>query len=1094
MTKFVSLLLLFGFGNVVISKGQAPPPPPPNLLPTITTPSPEVSAFARFGNYEVNLFNGTPDISIPLYEINVGDLKLPVSINYNASGIRVNDVPSNIGTGWSLSAGGTITRKVMGGVPDEYSVSPANTGYFGYLNGNTAQNTLNFDPGSTLGLQYLRDIADNHRIDAEPDIFSYSIPGKSGKFIFSQQDGLRPFFIPYQPIVVTPTITSSTSMLFAMTDESGVNYQFNAYEMSLNSGQILPTAIISSWLLTRMGSPNGHDSINFSYSNGPTLNQTFPNDNLTVIDQVWNDVANGINQYTPTPNSPTFGQPSLALNTYSSIVQENLDSINFRNGKIVFQLAPESRLDLALTGLKKRMQKILVYNLQGSVYTLIKEIDFYHSYFIRYAAYTGTYDSTTSRRLRLDSLVIKDGSGASVQRYAFGYNSRTDNYGLPDQNAKCIDYWGYYNAKFATSLVPRTDINYTPTIGAPAQIVSLGASVYGTRNPDSAFMQADILNKITYPAGGYTTFVYEANQYSSTNLPANAVVSGGLRIKQMNSYDGISLVPVTKTYVYGQNESGYGLQNFTLNNYFFFTTQSRRYWYIPSGTASYVQGATESIRTYLANPTMDIEPWDAVPVAYPYVTEYIGNGFNNTGKTVYQFNTTSDIISYNAFIGSTFILSNHFHRGQVLFKTVYRKNSDNSYSAVTQAENHYAAFPDSSRLYNALSVTHNIYTDGATVNGIGTLDASLPPANSSGGSQLNGTDEYVLFNYAVQSGDNRLTEKIDRSYDQNNPSNVETTTTNFYYDNFKHMQPTRIVTTNSKGQLIIDTLKYEHEFAQAGNVYQSMVNSNVINKVVQDNKTNNSTPTNLRITNYANWGSNNFLPQTIQMQIGTNPIETRANFLAYDQRGNPQQMQKTNDMMLSYIWDYNNVYPIATVNNASLSDIAFSSFEADGTGNWSFSGTPVADITSPTGGKCYNLSTGAISKSGLTSTNSYIISYWIKGTTTPLSITGTQTGYPVKGKTINGWTYFEHLVTGQTAVTVSGSNYIDELRLYPSKAQMTTYTFSPLIGMTSACDADNRVTYYFYDAFGRLKWAKDQDGNMTKAIQYHYQGIPGAQY
>src|SRR5438093_2364448 len=132
----IVLLLCIFFSEKLL--GQ--PRPPSNLLPTIISPSPEVASCARFGNYEVNLFNGTPNISIPLYEINVGELKVPITLTYNASGIRVNDIPSNVGTGWSLNAGGAITRKVMGGMPDEYNVAPANVGYFGYLNGGTVKN------------------------------------------------------------------------------------------------------------------------------------------------------------------------------------------------------------------------------------------------------------------------------------------------------------------------------------------------------------------------------------------------------------------------------------------------------------------------------------------------------------------------------------------------------------------------------------------------------------------------------------------------------------------------------------------------------------------------------------------------------------------------------------------------------------------------------------------------------------------------------------------------------------------------------------------------------------------------------------------
>ena len=207
--------------------------------------------------------------------------------------------------------------------------------------------------------------------------------------------------------------------------------------------------------------------------------------------------------------------------------------------------------------------------------------------------------------------------------------------------------------------------------------------------------------------------------------------------------------------------------------------------------------------------------------------------------------------------------------------------------------------------------------------------------------------------------------------------------------------------------------------------------------------------------------------------------------------GNPIQVTPHDGIANSYIWDYLNSEPIAKASNAPVSQIAYTSFEADGKGNWTFTGAPVTDATSPTGGKCYSLAGGNIVKSGLTSAKS-IVSFWQK-TGASVSVTG-GTNTSVTGKTINGWTYYEYTVTGATTITVSGSGYIDELRLYPSNAQMVTYTYTPLLGMTSACDVDNKITYYFYDGFGRLKWIKDQDLNIIKTIQYHYQSIPGLQY
>jgi hypothetical protein len=58
--------------------------------------------------------------------------------------------------------------------------------------------------------------------------------------------------------------------------------------------------------------------------------------------------------------------------------------------------------------------------------------------------------------------------------------------------------------------------------------------------------------------------------------------------------------------------------------------------------------------------------------------------------------------------------------------------------------------------------------------------------------------------------------------------------------------------------------------------------------------------------------------------------------------------------------------------------------------------------------------------------------------------------------------------------------------LYPRNAMMTTYTYSPLIGMTSQCGYDNKISYYEYDAFNRLTLIRDQDNKILKKICYNY--------
>ncbi|MBO9571883.1 MAG: hypothetical protein J7497_06700, partial [Chitinophagaceae bacterium] len=57
-------------------------------------------------------------------------------------------------------------------------------------------------------------------------------------------------------------------------------------------------------------------------------------------------------------------------------------------------------------------------------------------------------------------------------------------------------------------------------------------------------------------------------------------------------------------------------------------------------------------------------------------------------------------------------------------------------------------------------------------------------------------------------------------------------------------------------------------------------------------------------------------------------------------------------------------------------------------------------------------------------------------------------------------------------------------------AQVYTYTYTPLVGMTSATDPSGKSTYYSYDLFGRLILVKDEDFNIIKKYCYDYQGLP----
>jgi YD repeat-containing protein len=1073
------LLLLF------VNKSIAQAPKPPQITPL----SPNAASLWKYAEFPVNMYTGIPSISIPIYEAKSGGLSVPISLNYHAGGNRYEDQSSWVGLGWSLSAGGTVNRNVKGKADEKYAV--------GLFTQSQTLNTLLTCSGiySQADWDYYINISKG-LIDVQPDEFSYSMPGNSGKFVYKQAV-TDPILMPYAPLKISKTYAPDNLSAFQIKDENGTTFRFGNNKLLTNeviektsggTGSSIEetTPYPGSWLLTEMESADAAHTISFNYvENLPWVQKNSKASSQTVTEPL---------------EGPTFGSPPGAPQ-YGSVVDLNfsyltnakyLSTILFENGKVEFVQTSWFRTDLNQN--QRALDIINIYSKSNGVYTLIKKVAFNYSYFQRKV--NGVLQNW---KLKLNKVQVYGTNTATPQEYIFEYHTDTfsgDETVTPN-TVFALDYWGFYNSKTAnSSLIPAQSF---------AGIVATSPIIVGNadRNVDTTYLREGVLKKITYPTGGFSNFDYEAHQYLENSILKYA---GGLRVKRITSTESATNpVILEKLYKYGINELGDGFKNF-YNELGFYRSLT---FTGPPASCSYDISSTQSFQ---------LDGYDGSPVLYPYVTEYFGNTTTNNGKVKYVYDNGSPaqdnlVSSYASFTNLFFRKTNHWKRGFLTQKTVYDKNNNivsdqaSTYQIIHPTEdligiNLQKKVVQTSTPYPTTPAACNVQTSAGSA-------ATVPYFDKA----------YIPFSTGVM----KLTNNTDKAYDPADPGRYTTNTTNYVYD-ANYLQPLEVNKVLRKLQTgyeeqVTDYAKYPFNYSFAG---VPSGNEALGIKLLQDNnisavpveqytirKFKNPTVWQSDITagTITTFRSDKPYPDKIYQIKTTTPLtaasfgtgssivsnaftknaayEERMAFTSYDAAGNIMQYNKTNDITNSYIWDYLNTYPVAEVANTDNNNIAFTSFEAESKGNWVFSGTPAADATAPTGKNAYILNgTNNLVKTGLTPGTTYIVSYWIKGAA-PLTITGT-VGSAAAGRTLGLWKYYEHRITGQTQVTITGSLPVDEVRLYPAGALMTTYTHEPLIGLTSQCDAQNKITYYEYDAYSRLLLIRDQDRNILKTFEYKY--------
>lgn len=1154
--KILMLLILIGDFN--FSFGQFLNKQ--NVIPS----SPDVAAFAKNFDIPMNLSSGIPSVSIPIATVESGIAKLPITLSYNASGIRVEETPTWVGLGFNLNTGGSITR-VVRGLPDENAYGYINSPFnrkVAYVNALPILSSERFD--------IERNLLPRQEVDLEPDIFNFSILGYSGQFYWDQ-DSSSFILAPYQnlKLEVDSSLTS-----FKITIPNGIICFFGETESSIEQISSSETSsrvdgvsyapeqddlvpYKTCWHITRIVTSTGKE-INFEYIREAITEYGRGGEIQAFTPPIDYQTGSGDPVPWPKPKTATFFKRIILQPVIKKITAENCD--------IEFIRSPLSRLDVPISGSRKALEKILVSDKYG---TEVKNFVFEYDYFISNTTPLAwgvaiPFAAIAGKRLYLKS--VKEGKGNQYQpAYHFEYNLPL----LPDRLSPDQDYWGYYNGKGnptggILALMPKRLL--IPGFGIPGMPYQLPiTSVDGAdRTIDFQFAKGGSLKSIKYPTGGFTEFFYEPNDvplmyynpesgflppdYQEVThtfmplIPANPpyplFYADTFRIiKPLTKVEVTPNLPSPCSEMSSQScRYTITIKSLTDPNFaeIIFNTTPVFYASLPKGLyqiEALVTGSVFEQPDFTVNLKWGTHP-DTVNMKVGGLKlnkMRINDGLGNVITKSYQYKLPgsssssgilagcpSSVIKLNdsngVYLGIDKIVSNGFipftSDGQTIrYQFVTEIDSGNTNLKTDYWFNHDFGFAVLGKLttgapltlrswQNNLQIRKEIYRRESSsqvmiykeVNS-NQFDHPLEKLIGLYGGRLTPYDIASEWYYPSASS---ITQ-----YGPEGTTNLQIDQ-NYYY-NDSHLISKKIVTT-SKGGTSQERIWYVGDYNNnvAFNI-DNLRNGYMITLPIKSETSINGKIKNGSIIKYNQYGQPieyyKYEGEILKDTVVHNPnsiIESgysSKQVISYLQE-NPVNFIEAAGNTNSFIWGYKDIYPVASVINAESSQIAYTSFESDDTkGNWIYSASGTAFQGAVTGSQAYNLSNGAITKAGLNNTTKYIISYWSKGAV--VIENGTQSNI-ITGKVIDGWTYHELNITGTPNIKINGSTYIDELRLYPSDAQMTTYTYVPLLGMTSKCDVSNKITYYEYDALGRLSLVRDADKNILKQFCYNYAGQPEA--
>lgn len=624
----------------------------------------------------------------------------------------------------------------------------------------------------------------------------------------------------------------------------------------------------------------------------------------------------------------------------------------------------------------------------------------------------------------LSELNLVNMQGAVKQRHSFDYNL-SDAFQVTWDFPRQRDWWGYYNGNSGGngSNIPEFLVKMVSTGNSSSQTV-------GSPNglaPSFAHKSYGMLRKITFPTGGNTQFVYEPNKYlDRTGLLQQGP---GIRVQQVISMDGNGGM-TRKLYKYGENENGTGALLYYPRKYDFASEQTNVTVampgeIVPPGNGG-ILGAMR-VRRYKSSPNPDIAEAYGYPVYYSKVTEYSMDKDLKlvNGKIEYAYSIPV-LGSYQRTVPNWGEQETGFWYQQVYLPPYGESKLTSKKVYKSQGADMVLQSSDefTYATFKEVSIPEIFLAQFIFI----LIDDGKIIERKSAEAP-NNLPIYAYREVSVKGGASLKTAESHTVYENGQSL---TTTTNYTYNNLAHLYPSIVTTTNSNGKIEEAQAKYPLDYAG------------------------------ISATDPISVGIKNLLQQHIYT-----PVMESSAFKSNSDGSNKQLVKAT---FTSYKSDIGLQDKLYIVENS----LPVNGFTASSVVNGTVKIDPGYKVMMQ-----FNRYNG----------QGRLLEQEAPGNVKESYIWGYKSAYPVARITGADYQSASGLITQSVLDNPTSDNAVStetaKLRNGLSGALVNTYTFAPLIGMTTQTNERGLATYFNYDDIGRLTVIKDHNKQIYK--QYDYQ-------